>query len=262
MKYTLTSSETTLLGVCALLLLVAVAGPATTQPAHYHHFADQRSWLGLPFANDVMTNLPFAIWGCLGLHRVWRLPRSVLEASQRRTATLFFAGLVLTAACSSWYHWQPHDAGLLVDRLGMVVAFAGLLGLAAAGRISARSGTALTLAVLVLGPLSVITWALTANVLPWAVLQFGGMALVLWLASRSPRSGALPVRWGLVILIYAAAKLLELGDHPVYDLLGHTVSGHSLKHLVAGLAAWPVLSAIRDLARSTAVRCAAANRVV
>ena len=245
MKLKLLPAEIALLGVCALLWLLALLGPVITQPTDYHHFADQRTWLGLPFATDVLSNLPFALWGLLGLHQLWNLPHQRLDASQRGTAILFFAGLVLTALCSSWYHWRPDDAGLVVDRLGMVLAFAGLLGLAAAGRINTRAGTALALGVLVLGPLSVATWAQSGNLLPWVALQLGGMAVVLWLATRAPLPGALPVRWGAVILIYAVAKLLEQGDHQVYELLGHAISGHSLKHLLASLAAWPVCAALR-----------------
>ena len=244
MNLKLTAPELSLLGVGAVLLLLALAGPVITQPSDYHHFADQRSWLRLPFATDVLSNLPFALWGALGLHQLRSRPPQRLGTSQHGTARLFFAGLVLTAVCSSWYHWQPDDAGLVVDRLGMVVAFAGLLGLAAAGRISARAGTALALAVLALGPLSVAAWAQSGNLMPWVALQLGGMAMVLWLASRAPLPGALPVRWGAVILIYALAKLFEQGDHQVYELLGHAISGHSLKHLLASLAAWPVCAAI------------------
>ena len=246
MKLTLKSPETAMLAVCTLLLLIALLGPSVGQPANYHQFADQHTWFGIPFAMDVLTNLPFAVWGIIGLLRLRELPRHRLDASQRGTAKLFFAGLVLTAICSGWYHWEPRDAGLAVDRLGMVVAFAGLIGLAAAGRISARIGLTVPFAVLLLGPLSVASWAITGNVLPWVVLQFGGMTLVLWMA-RIPRLvGALPIRWGVVIGIYALAKLLEQGDHQVYALLGNTISGHSLKHVVASLAAWPVLSALSD----------------
>jgi hypothetical protein len=246
MKLTLKSREIALLAVCSGLLLMALLGPSVSQPANYHQFADQHPWFGIPFAMDVLTNLPFALWGVMGLLRLHQQQPERLEASQRATVTLFFTGMVLTAMCSGWYHWAPGDAGLAVDRLGMVVAFAGLIGLAAAGRISARSGLTITCAVLLLGPLSVASWAVTGNVLPWVVLQFGGMALVLWMASIPRLAGALPIRWGVVIGIYALAKLLEQGDHQVYALLGNTISGHSLKHVVASLAAWPVLSALSD----------------
>ena len=71
------------------------------------------------------------------------------------------------------------------------------------------------------------------------------MALILGFACLRPaQAWELPVRWGWVIAIYALAKLLELGDHAVYEWTGQWVSGHSLKHMVAACAAWPVVSAL------------------
>lgn len=244
MKRKLAPSEWALLLVCVALTLLAVLGPAVGQPAHYHDFADQRVWWGVPRAMDVVTNLPFALWGLGGLVMLRGLCSSTLGGRQRHMAALFFTGLVLTSAASSYYHWQPDNAGLALDRLGMAVAFAGLLGLAAAGRISARAGMALGWGLLLAAALSVMLWTRTANVLPWAVVQFGGMGLVLWLAARQPLPGALPVSWTAVIAIYALAKLLEALDPQVYALTAGAVSGHSLKHVVASLAAWPVWSAL------------------
>ena len=75
------------------------------------------------------------------------------------------------------------------------------------------------------------------------------MALIVWFALASDASDAakcpLPIRWRVVIALYAVAKVLELADHQVWELTGHVVSGHSLKHVVASLAAWPVLAALR-----------------
>ena len=203
-------------------------------------------WAGVPFAMDVLSNLSFAAWGLAGLlcsfGAAQRTERAV--KAQHALAGLFFTGLMCTAAASSWYHLQPNDAGLGVDRLGMVVAFAGLMGLAIAGRISHRAGAWAAGAVLILGPLSVWFWLASGNVLPWLVIQFGGMALILWMAFVKPMRGALPVRWGVVIAVYALAKLLELADHQIYELTSYAISGHTQKHLAASFAAWPVLVAV------------------
>lgn len=242
----LAKSERYLLTAVLALLAAAIFSPYVAQSARYHDFADGRVWGSVPFAMDVLSNLPFALWGAIGLAGVVALSRqSKPLAGQLALAALFFAGLPLTATASAWYHWLPNDSGLALDRLGMTVAFAGLLGLAAAGRISLRAGWSLAGSVLVLGPLSIWVWAATANVLPWALLQFGGMAMVVWFAFTKALPGALPVRWGMVIAIYALAKLLEVADHQIYDLTSHLVSGHSLKHVVASLAAWPVLVALQ-----------------
>ena len=236
--------ERILLAVLLGLLALGLFGPHVAQPLHQHAFADQRMWMGIPFAMDVLSNLAFAAWGIAGLACVHRLVKHRLFHTEHALTGLFFAGLLITAGASSWYHLQPDDAGLGVDRLSMVLAFAGLLGLAIAGRISHRAGAIVGAAVLILGPLSIWFWLASGNVLAWLVIQFGGMALMVWMAGAKPLPGALPVRWGVVVAVYAAAKLLELGDHQVYDLTGHLVSGHSLKHLVASLAAWPVVVAV------------------
>ncbi|RYF43019.1 MAG: hypothetical protein EOO25_04765, partial [Comamonadaceae bacterium] len=174
-------TETFLLAACAGLLTLAVLGPALTQSADHHAFADQRVLWGIPYALDVLSNLPFALAALCGGWALHRLPAGALSAAQRAMAGLFFAGLLLTAAGSAGYHWRPDDAGLAIDRLGMAVAFAGLLGLAA-GRISERAGAWLGGGVVVMGPTAVQVWMHTGNVLPWAVLQFGGIALVLALS--------------------------------------------------------------------------------
>lgn len=256
MKTPLTRSETAL--VVALIMAIALAclGPAVAQYANYHAFADQRTLWGLPFAMDVLSNLPFALLGAWGLLRLrsMRTPPGrrtgfvalVPRDAQRPLAQLFFGGLVMTALCSGYYHLQPNDVGLAIDRMGMLAAFAGLMGLAAADRISAWAGQWTAGAVLALGPVAVGTWAITGNLLPWSILQGGGMLLILCLAVRRPLIGAWGVPLAAVIAWYVLAKLLELGDHHILAWTDGLVSGHTLKHLAAAMAAWPVISVMQN----------------
>lgn len=243
-------AEWALLVAAAALLAFAVWGPFLPASAHQHDFADQRGWQGLPCALDVLSNLPFAVAGVWGLVWLRRLGALRLCTATRATAALFFVGLVLTTAGSSWYHWQPDNAGLLWDRLGMSVAFAGLLGLAVVGRISPRAGLATALGLMVAAPAAVLAWARTGNLTPWAVVQFGGMLVVLALACLPHRHGALVLQLGALIAWYAAAKVMELADHSVYEATAGWVSGHTLKHLLAAGAALPVLFAMARLHHS------------
>ena len=243
-------AEWALLVAAAALLAFAVWGPFLTASAHQHDFADQRGLQGLPCAMDVLSNLPFAVagvWGLVGLRRLGALR---LCLATRATAALFFGGLVLTAVGSGWYHWQPDDAGLLWDRLGMAAAFAGLLGLAVVGRISPRAGLATALGLMMAAPAAVLAWAHTGNLTPWAVVQFGGMLVVLVLTCLPHRHGALVLQLGALIAWYAAAKVMELADHSVYEATAGWVSGHTLKHLLAAGAALPVLFAMARLHHS------------
>jgi hypothetical protein len=242
----LSRSEQVLLAALLAALALACFGPGVAQHAQYHAFADQRDWRGVPCAMDVLTNLPFAIAGLWGLVRVWQASLQRCLDTRWQLAAVFFGGLLVTAAGSGYYHWQPDNDGLAWDRLGMVVAFAGLLGMAVADRISLRGGVVTVAATLLTGPVAVLVWYLGGNLLPWVVLQGGGMLLVLVLALRKPVPGS----WGLplmaVVALYLLAKLLELGDHTVFGWTGGLVSGHSLKHVAAALAAWPVLAVMHN----------------
>ena len=246
----LTRSEILLLAAAALLFAIALFAPAVGQPAGFHAFAEQRTLWGIPHALDVLSNLPFAIAGLAGLVVLSRVPAAALPAVQRSCARLFFVGLLVTAAGSSWYHLAPYDPGLVVDRLSMSLAFAGLLGLVAACAVSERAGRVLRAALLVCAPLAVLQWYVTGNLLSWALVQGAGMVLIVLVVVFGPRPArGLDVRWAFVLLAYALAKLLELGDHQVFQGSGEWLSGHTLKHVVAAFAAWPVIAALAALAQ-------------
>lgn len=252
MKRPLESRERSLLVAVLLLAAVALVGPALAQDAGYHEFADQQERWGVPHAADVLSNLGFALVGLLG---AWRLAGAggTLLPGERGTAWLSCAGLFATAAGSCWYHLAPDDAGVAVDRIGMSVAFAGVLGLATC-RVSARAGRAMAALVLVAGPAAVLHWFGSGDLLPWAVVQGGGMLLLAGLAFMRPVQGAAAIRWGVVLAAYAVSKALELADHQVWDLTAGWVSGHSLKHVVAAAAMLPVVLAFRAAPRSQTPR--------
>lgn len=236
--------ERALLAACLALALAAVLAPPLAQPASYRAFADHGSWLGVPHAGDVLSNLAFALCGIAGFWLLWRVPPRALGSGHRATLNLLFAGLVLTALGSGAYHWRPDDAGLVLDRLGMAVALAGLVGLAAAERVSARAAGFLAVGALAAGALAVHAWRETGNLTPWVVCQAGGAVLIAGLACLRALPGALQVRWLPVLLAYGAAKVFEISDHAIHELTAHAVSGHTLKHLAAALAVWPVLFVI------------------
>jgi len=132
--------------------------PPIAQPPEYTVFVDQRTWLGIPNAFDVLSNVAFAVVGVLGLAATLTRQRGSFAAPwDRWPYVVLFTGVALSSLGSSYFHLAPDNARLMWDRLPM-------------------------------------TTGLTA---------------------------------------YAAAKGLELADRAVFTALGHTLSGHTLKHLVA-----------------------------
>lgn len=80
-----------------------------------------------------------------------------------------------------------------------------------------------------------------AGVLGLVDLRRGG-APATGAATRA--AAGLAVRWSLVLLACALAKLLEVEDEAIFAATGQLCSGHTLKHVVAAFAAWPVLHAL------------------
>ncbi len=261
---TLSRRERGLLFTFALLTLIACFGPAlpAADVAIAAVFADGRGWHSLPNAMDVLSNLPFVLIGFWGLFRLNRIDRAHQQALARfplappandppdntlDCAWLFFAGLIATAAGSTFFHLMPDAPRLAADRAGMAVAFAGLIGIAVCERVSQRAGWPAAWFVLTAGLLSAEIFQETSNVLPWALVQFGGMALVLTLARATPMRGGVGLKLGWVIFFYALSKVFELADHPIYAMTHELVSGHTLKHLTASLAGLPVLLALKKM---------------
>lgn len=223
------------LAACAALL------PAISQDQSYHAFADRRSWGFIPNAQDTLTNLAFVIastWGA------WRLVsgRLLLPGPwMRLPMVVFLAGVALTGVASAFYHLDPSDARLAVDRLAMSISFAGVLALLAADRVSVRASHWAVWAFVVLAPLTVLIWSYSGNLTPYVVLQFGGIFLVAALCLR-PAVRAPGLNFLGLLIFYALAKIAEILDHQIFEFTLELISGHSAKHV---LAAMGVLALIR-----------------
>ena len=217
--------------------------PAVAQPANYFPFADQRTFLGIPNAADVLSNLAFVAVGLLGLSRLRQGPRP-LESITRLSLNVFFLGLFLTGFGSAYFHWNPTNETLVGDRLPMTVVFAGVFGAMLAERVSKRSGLVVLLLMLVVGPASVFYWRATGDLSLYAVVQFGGMAAILLLLSLTPK-GDDPFPWWALIAWYGFAKIMEFGDVFVWNATRELFAGHMLKHLAAAMGGLAMANALR-----------------
>ena len=233
----------------ALFAILAIAAigfllPPVLQPEDYHHFADQRAWLGIPHFADVVTNLIFAVVGVVGVWRIAVQPSKLLGT--RLPLTVFFIGLALTAGGSAYYHVAPDTQTIVLDRLPMVIAFAGVIGAFLAQRVSARMGTVGVVAGLAVGGAGIAASVMTGNLALYLALQFGGLVGLVagLLLLKDPKD---PLPWWTLIGWYVVAKALELGDYQVWEMTHHVVSGHALKHLAAGMSGVVLLRAITTL---------------
>jgi hypothetical protein len=234
----------------AMLPLSLLLLPPVVPPESYHQFADQRTLLGIPHAMDVLSNMAFAAVALWGLVVLRSIREAALPPEQRELCAVFFCGLLLTTLCSGWYHLAPDGARLALDRAGMALAFAGLLGLASALHWQAGSGLRMALATVFASAVGIACSLYTGNVLPWSGVQAAGLAFLLWSTMRRQRWGMMQVQWLAVVLAYGVAKMLEFADSAAWTLSAGWIAGHTLKHVVAAGAAVPVVLALRRLGQN------------
>lgn len=203
-----------------------------TQPASYHHFADQRSIGMLRNAADVLSNVAILAAGLLNLG--WVVRHASRQPSQFPGMVAVAAGLILTAFGSAYYHFAPSDSTLVWDRLPMTIVFAGILAMLWTSVTGLRVNW-VQVAILVTVSVGTIGYWLAFNSLwPYAELQFGGLALIVGMTLIGKVDA--PLGWGMVIGFYALAKVFETFDWQIWDLTGHLFAGHALKHIASGLA--------------------------
>lgn len=249
-----------------LLVTVLLAGAALVhgpihQPADYHDFADQTVRFGVPHFCDVTSNLGFALaafWGWVKLSPARAHPALSNGWAGYR---LFLAGLFLTALGSSWYHLAPDNGSLVWDRLPIALACGGLLA-GVLGDVRGRDSGVLTTWLALAAILSVGWWYLTSlsgqgDLRPYLLLQ--GLPILLiplwqWLY-HAPAVDRLA--FGGALAIYVIAKIAELNDHRIAAVLD-PVTGHTLKHLLATVAAVLIVGRLTARVRGGVKACAGA----
>jgi hypothetical protein len=228
--------------IVAVLALGSLAAaffvkPLPQDPA-YHHFADQRTLLGIPNFMDVASNLPFFGVGLAGVYNVLRRRDVYYPVPEARSAWLILGiAIFLTGIGSSFYHRVPNDSSLFGDRLPMAIGFSAVLGLMLWERVDRTLGARLW-APLVLAGVGSLLYGQAQNDFRFYYLLQGWAVLlvpVILLLFPAPWSGTGWLWLGLGL--YALAKVFEGLDAPIYRTVG-VVSGHSLKHVAAAAGSW------------------------
>jgi hypothetical protein len=234
-------------GVTLVAAVVLISAPRVPLDAHYHDFADTRTIFDIPNALDVLSNIPFLIVGLWGV--CWLLaPSSRTSFSDNRERIpylVFFAGVAFTGAGSLWYHLAPSDARLPWDLLPMTCSFVSMVVVTFMERISVRVGIIALLPLLLLGIGSVGYWSISEShghgdyKFYLFVQFFSPVVLAMIVAFFSPRYTGMRYLV-LAFCLFVAAKLFELFDGQIYGW-GTLISGHTLKHLTAGVSCYWIL---------------------
>lgn len=230
-----------IIGIVGMLIADPIA-----QDIKYHMFKDHRTIFGISNFWNVVSNLPFLLVGIFGLHSIIISHKMRLIHDLRTAYLLLFGGLSLVALGSGYYHLNPNNASLVLDRLPMTIVFMSLFSIIIGEFISVRKAKLALWPLVAFGAFSVVYWYWTelqgeGDLRLYVLVQFLPMAVIpLILLFFKPRFTGIHGYWQL-LFTYALAKVFEHLDLVVYNMLTF-LSGHSVKHLVAGLGIFLLLN--------------------
>jgi hypothetical protein len=234
------------LAVLGVVSLAALIHGPIQQLSHYHDFADQSLRFGIPHFADVASNIGFVIVGLWGMSRLRHGHGRPALVSGWAGYRLFLVGLLMTGFGSAFYHLDPDNARLVWDRMPIAVTCGGLLA-GIWGDTHSRDVRNLAAWLSLAGVASVAWWHFTGiagagDLRPYLLLQILPMLLIpLWhWQHRAVIAERLPIH--LALVLYVMAKLAELYDHEIAQAAA--ISGHTLKHLLATLAASAVVGGL------------------
>ena len=230
--------------VWSAFLLVEPIG----QPQAYHDFADRRvarvGPVTVPYLGDVASNAFILAGGLFGLHRLRAAERDA-NSSEDPTREwqlecclpIFFWATAMISIGSTYYHWNPNDRTLVWDRLPMTVAFVSIFCYMVEEYHGAELGRTMLLPLLAVGVFSVVHWSRTDDLRLYLLVQFVPLiAMSVMVSLGAPRHGG-ATQQGAALLLYGLAKVCEDLDYRIFELSGRVISGHSTKHILAGMAA-------------------------
>lgn len=219
------------LGAIAAVLIFFFKQPVMIQRQDYHLFVDTRSFLGIPNAIDVVSNIFFLITGGLG---VWEIIQRQTTLMTKKSWFWFFLSVLLIAPGSAYYHLSPNDSTLVWDRLPMSMAFMAMYIVLLCEHIEMRFEKGLYPALLV-GVLSVLTWWISADLRFYFLVQFSSFITIPLILVLFKSHYTLKIYYFFSLLLYGLAKWAEMKDKEVFEATHYAFSGHSLKHFLAAL---------------------------
>ncbi len=237
------------MGVMFALALTFKFVGAIPQDLSYHNFADRRCFFSICNFFDVFTNFAFFVPSILGIQftiKKWNDNELFSCSFERWIRLIFFATIFLVAFGSAYYHINPNNKTLIWDRLPMAIGFMAIFTIIISIYID-RSRKKIKVIFILLqfvGVFSVLYWAYTeslgiGDLRLYALVQYLPLIIIpiiVALNYKNNNSETKVVYILLTLIFYIIAKILEIGDNFIFELLGNIISGHSLKHIFSATA--------------------------
>jgi hypothetical protein len=228
-------------------LFIVFSLPPLPFDPKYHEFADKRIFLGVPHFFDVMSNVPYLIFGLMGIYFSFQ---SYKEKKISWPFFFFFTGIFYVCFGSIYYHLHPTTERLIWDRVPMTFAFMGLLVGLMDQFIWEKSTKYFLIPFLLLGLFSVFYWY------HLEIQNNGDQRLYFWVQSiplimicfclfNSKPFFKKTKFYFYALLFYLVSKIFEFNDHKIFLITDNYLSGHTLKHLSSSFSIFLILSGLK-----------------
>ncbi|HJT23356.1 MAG TPA: alkaline phytoceramidase, partial [bacterium] len=214
-----------LVAVTLLAVLALCFTPRIAQWPEYHHFADQRTFLGIPHFMDAVSNIPFLLVAALGFVALRRQSKAGEFKDRREMIPYlsFFIAVLLTAFGSSYYHLLPNNARLAWDRIPMTMVVMSLVSIILMEKTNPKIGARSLAPLLILGVGSVLYWIWTeslgqGDLRPYGFVLFYPAVLIPLVFLLFPKPFPVASELFPLVVCYGLAKVFEAKDVAVYEM--------------------------------------------
>jgi len=239
-----------LFAIAIIGIIIVFSMQPIAQDIKYHNFTDSYSLFSIPNFYNVISNIGFITLGLYGFLKV-------LSTNNKNCLIYFLTiGIILTGLGSGYYHWNPNNITLIFDRLPMVIVFMTFFTFIISNYITSKNYKTYFSLFLSTGIISILYWSYTESIDTgdlrlYALVQFLPMLLipVIILLYKNKNNNSYYIF--PVLGLYILAKLCEHFDEFIYYFLKESISGHSIKHLFAAVAAYYIYKWMYSLQKNS-----------
>lgn len=202
-------------------------------PKGYHNFSDKRKFLGIPNAMNVLSNIAILIPALYLLKKQGNINYENLLSEKN----LLIIHIVLLAIASGYYHCSPSDNTIFWDILMITTLSIIVLNIIN----DHKYGKFLYL----LGILSVIYWKYSGDIRIYLIILIG-VPIYFFLKYYNNENSNIKRNLYITLFFTILYRLVEFYDHQIYKIMDNKISGHTLKHIFAGLSIWYIVRLLEE----------------
>lgn len=202
-----------------------------TLPKGYHNFADKRTLVGFPNAMNVLSNL-FIIIPVIYLLKH--------KTENNTNNNLLIIHITLLSLASAYYHYNPTDKSIFWDIL--MIATLSIIVLNIINEYKCG------ILFYILGILSVVYWKQTGDIRIYLLILIGVPIIFFLKYYDNEEEDDKGVKKNLYIILFFTVlyRFVEYYDHQIYGLTNNMISGHTLKHIFAGLSILYIVKLLKE----------------